>query len=95
VNGLLCQLDQIVIWLARLYSLVLLIYAVISWIPDIRGPWVRYLAMLVEPVLAPVRRIIPPVGGLDLAFLVVLLVLNYLIVPLLSRAAYSACAPIY
>ncbi len=95
MNGLLCQLDQIVIWLARLYSLVLLIYAVISWIPDIRGPWVRYLAMLVEPVLAPVRRIIPPVGGLDLAFLVVLLVLNYLIVPLLARAAYSACAPLY
>jgi len=95
VNGLLCQLDQVVIWLARLYSLVLLIYAVISWIPDIRGPWVRYLAMLVEPVLAPVRRIIPPVGGLDLAFLVVLLVLNYVIVPLLGRAAYSACAAIY
>ena len=95
MNGLLCQLDQAVIVLARLYSLVLLIYAIISWIPDIRGNWVRYLAMLVEPVLAPVRRIIPPVGGLDLAFLVVLLVLNYVIVPLLGRAAYSACAPLY
>ena len=95
MNGLLCQLDQVVIWLARLYSLVLLVYAVISWIPDIRGPWVRYLAMLVEPVLAPVRRIIPPVGGLDLAFLVVLLVLNYLIVPLLNRAAYGACVGLY
>jgi YggT family protein len=95
VNGLLCQLDQLVILLARLYSLVLLVYAVISWIPDIRGGWVRYLAMLVEPVLAPVRRIIPPIGGLDLAFLVVLLVLNYLIVPLLARAEYSACVPVY
>lgn len=95
MNGILCQLDQVVIWLARLYSLILLVYAVISWIPDIRGAWVRYLAMLVEPVLAPVRRIIPPVGGLDLAFLVVLLVLNWLIVPLLGRAAYSACVGLY
>ncbi len=91
MNTLLCQLDQLVIWLARLYSLVLLIYALLSWIPDIRGPWVRYIAMLVEPVLAPVRRVIPPLGGLDLAFLVVLLVLNYLIVPLLQRSAFNAC----
>ena len=95
MNGLLCQLDGWIVILARLYSLVLLIYAVISWIPDLRGEWVRYLAMLVEPVLAPVRRIIPPVGGLDLAFLVVLLVLNYLIVPLLQRAAVGACAGAY
>ena len=91
MNALLCQLDSLVILLARIYSLVLLVYAVISWIPDIRGAWVRYLAMLVEPVLAPVRRIIPPLGGLDLAFLVVLLVLNYVIVPLLGRAQFSAC----
>lgn len=91
MNALLCQLDSLVILLARLYSLVLLIYAVVSWIPDIRGPWVRYLAMLVEPVLTPVRRLIPPIGGLDIAFLVVLLVLQLVIVPLLQRAAFSAC----
>ena len=30
--------------------------------------------MLVEPVLMPVRRIIPPMGGLDLSFLVVIIV---------------------
>jgi YggT family protein len=91
VNSLLCQLDSLVIVLARLYSLVLLIYAVVSWIPDLRGSWVRYLAMLVEPVLAPVRRIIPPMGGFDVAFLVVLLVLQLLVVPLLQRAAVGAC----
>lgn len=91
MNDLLCRLDQLVILLARLYQLVLLVYAVVSWIPDIRGPWVRYLAMLVEPILAPVRRLIPPVGGLDLAFLVVLLVLQLLVIPLLQRAAIGAC----
>lgn len=91
MNAILCQLDGFIVILARIYSLVLLVYAVVSWIPDLRGDWVRYLAMLVEPILAPVRRIIPPVGGLDLAFLVVLLALNYLIVPLLQRAAFGAC----
>ena len=91
MNGLICQLDLAVVWLIRVYSIVLLIYAVLSWIPDLRGQWVRYIAMLVEPVLMPLRRIIPPLGGLDLSFLVLILVLNYLIIPLLTRAAYGAC----
>ncbi len=91
MNGLLCQLDQLVISLARLYSIVLFVYAVISWLPDLRGAWVRYLAMVVEPVLAPVRRIIPPIGGFDMAFIVVIIVLNYVLVPLLLRATFNAC----
>ena len=53
-------------------------YAVVSWIPSLRGRWSDYLAMLVEPVLAPVRRIIPPLGGLDLSFLVVIILLQFL-----------------
>ncbi|MBC5829759.1 MAG: YggT family protein [Candidatus Eremiobacteraeota bacterium] len=63
----------------------MIVYAVLSWVPSLRGRWSDYVAMLVEPVLAPVRRIIPPVGGLDLSFLVVLILLQVLrarIVPL-------------
>ncbi|HEX8806267.1 MAG TPA: YggT family protein [Candidatus Aquilonibacter sp.] len=86
-----CQLDLLIVWVFRAYSVILFIYALLSWIPDLRGPWVRYLAMLVEPVLAPIRRIIPPVGGLDLAFLVVILLINFVIVPILYRAVGSAC----
>ena len=87
----LCYLDGIVVDIFRIYSAILLVYAVISWIPDLRGPWVRYLAMLVEPVLAPIRRIIPPIGGLDLAFLVLIVVINFLIVPALLSATAGAC----
>ena len=95
MNGLLCWLDIVVADVARVYSLILLIYAVVSWIPDLRGPWVRYLAMLVEPVLAPVRRIIPPVGGLDLAFLVVILITSWVIPQLLGMSINSVCAAAY
>jgi YggT family protein len=86
-----CQLDQLIVWVFRAYSVILFIYALLSWIPDLRGPWMRPLAMLVEPVLAPIRRIIPPVGGLDLAFLVVILLINFVIIPILNRAVFSAC----
>ncbi len=93
MNGLICQLDLAVVWVLRVYSIILLIYAILSWIPDLRGNWVRYFAMLVEPVLSPLRRIIPPLGGLDLSFLVLILALNYLIIPLVYRAAAGACFP--
>ena len=88
--NILCLLDGLAVDVARIYSLVLLIYAVLSWFPDARRFQV-YLAPFVEPVLAPLRRIIPPMGGLDLSFLALILVLNYIIVPLLRTAAFNAC----
>lgn len=56
----------------------MIIYAVISWIPSLRGRWTEYVAMVVEPVLAPVRRIIPPLGGLDISFIIVLVAIRFL-----------------
>ena len=50
----------------------MLVYAVLSWVPDLRGNWSRYIEMIVEPVLAPVRRLIPPAMGIDWSFLVVM-----------------------
>ncbi len=86
-----CEIDQLIVWIFRAYSVILFVYALISWLPDLRGPWVRYLAMLVEPVLAPVRRIVPPIGGLDMAFLIVIVLINFVIIPILNRAVFSAC----
>jgi len=62
--------------LITIYVVIMLVYAVVSWIPSIRGRWTDYVAMLVEPVLRPVRRIIPPLGGLDLSFLIVIILLQ-------------------
>ncbi len=85
----LCQalsaLDK-VIWL---YTIIMFVYAVLSWVPDWRGSWSRYLDMLVEPVLAPIRRVVPPAGGIDWSFMIVLVILwvirAELIAPAISR----------
>jgi len=74
-----------------IYTIILLIYAVVSWIPDLRGRWVYYLSRLVDPVLAPIRRIIPPIGGLDMAFLVLILLLNFLVRPALGTLIFNTC----
>ncbi len=71
-----CSLWHIVSTLFGLYILLMLAYAVVSWVPSLRGRWSDYLAMVVEPVLVPVRRIIPPLGGFDLSFIVVFIVLQ-------------------
>ncbi|MEA2785600.1 MAG: YggT family protein [Candidatus Eremiobacteraeota bacterium] len=71
-----CWLWDIVSKLFGFYILLMLLYAVVSWVPSLRGRWSDYVAMAVEPVLVPVRRIIPPLGGLDLSFIVVIIVLQ-------------------
>jgi YggT family protein len=83
-----CELYTIVAKLLQLYMLIMLAYALVSWVPSIRGKWTEYVAMLVEPVLTPVRRIIPPIGGLDLSFIVVI-VLIQLVIGLSKQYAYQ------
>ncbi len=60
--------------LIDLYSLVVVAAVVVSWIDLPRHhPVLRFLHNTTEPVLAPVRRILPPLGGIDFSPLVVLL----------------------
>ena len=86
-----CQIWGLVDLLFKLYVLVMIVYAVISWVPSLRGRWSDYLAMLVEPVLTPVRRVIPPLGGLDLSFLVVIIVLQLVDSNIVVPQKYGAC----
>lgn len=96
MNPILCDLGQVLVWLVNIYTLVLLVYAVFSWIPDLRGSRLeRVLANFVEPVLLPIRRIIPPLGGIDIAFLVLLLILQLVVRPLLNQFLVNSCIPTY
>jgi len=90
MSGLSCQIFY---WLDKaiwLYTIVMLIYAVLSWVPDLRGAWSRWVDMLVEPVLAPVRRLIPPSAGVDWSFLIVI-VLLWIVDNMLIRPNMFAC----
>ena len=62
------------------YVIVLVIRAVLSWFPISPGsglaPIVSVLYTLTEPVLAPLRRVIPPVGGFDLSFIVLFIAIQ-------------------
>ncbi|MBU2112549.1 MAG: YggT family protein [Gammaproteobacteria bacterium] len=67
---------------------ILVIRALLSWFSQGRSPVELVMHQLTEPVLRPVRRIIPPIGGLDLSVLVVLVglqFLNILFIDLIGR----------
>jgi YggT family protein len=68
--------------LVTAYLVVLFARAIMSWFPIRPGtPWASIYSVLLdltEPVLAPLRRIIPPAGMLDLSFLVLFLALGIL-----------------
>lgn len=81
-------------WLLGLYSWVIIAAALISWVsPDPRNPIVAFLRIATEPVLAPVRRLLPPwkTGGLDLSPLIVLVAIQFaerVVLPALLRSLY-------
>ena len=73
--------------LGNLYVLILIARAILSWFPigpdSGFAPIVRFLYAVTEPILAPLRRVIPPLGMFDMSFLVALLGIEFLVVPIL------------
>ena len=59
------------------YTVTLFVYVLLSWFSQ-RGanPMAYVLGEIVEPLLRPVRRLLPPVAGLDLSPLLVILLLQ-------------------
>ena len=62
----------------RLYSLMLVVYALLSWVmhEEHYPPAVRWLKSMVEPVLSQIRRVIPPIAGIDLSVIAALLIIE-------------------
>jgi YggT family protein len=90
VNLISCDAWSILYWTLRIFWVAMLIYAVVSWVPSLQGRWSQYVARIVEPVLQPLRRLMPPVGGLDLSFLVVILLIGFALGQI-RNLQYSYC----
>ena len=64
--------------LIELYGLVIVVYCLMSWIPQMTG-WINdlyaVLGKICDPYLDLFRRVIPTAGGLDFSPIVALLVL--------------------
>jgi YggT family protein len=64
--------------LIEIYSWALIIYILLSWFPNARESSIgQFLARICEPYLEPFRKIIPPIGMMDISPIVAFLVLNF------------------
>jgi YggT family protein len=78
-GGFALALLQLLLTLLSLYTWVIIIRALISWVsPDPRNPIVQLLARLTEPVLRPLRRLLPhsATGGIDVSPILAILLIQ-------------------
>ena len=83
---------SILAYIVEAYVLVLIARALLSWFPTRPGSpvhsVVRALDAVTEPVLRPVRRVLPPIRaggmGIDLSIIVVIIVAELIVIPLLK-----------
>jgi YggT family protein len=64
--------------LFQAFYVLLIIRVVLSWVPGVAQdhPAVNLVFRVTSPILTPIRRIMPPMGGLDLSPLVAILLLT-------------------
>lgn len=63
--------------LVNIYVFAIIIQVILSWVaPNTYNPVAGLIHHLTEPLLAPARRMIPPISGIDLSPLVVLVLLQ-------------------
>ena len=62
----------LLVFLLEAYIVVVFIRVILSWLsPYPRNSFTRFFWLITEPVLAPIRRSLPFMGGIDLSPLVV------------------------
>ncbi len=72
---LLMALHRFLNWILYGFMALLVIEAIFSWINP-HAPTAPFIRALNEPLLRPIRRVVPLVGGLDLSLLVALILLQ-------------------
>ncbi len=71
-------LIDIILFLRSLLELLIIAYVILSFVMDPYHPVRRWVNSIVEPMLMPIRRVVPLVGMLDFSPIVLLLLIRIL-----------------
>ncbi len=82
-------MGNLIIFVLQIASFAFIARAIMSWFPvnptSPIYPVASALYRITEPVLAPIRRILPPMGGIDLSTLLVIVAINFVLVPIATQ----------
>ncbi|MFJ6458042.1 MULTISPECIES: YggT family protein [Staphylococcus] len=74
--GLLSTIFRFILFLVQIYYIGMIIYFFTSWVPSIRESKVgEFLGKIYEPFLELFRKIIPPIGIIDISSIAAIIVL--------------------
>lgn len=87
-------LVEIIDTLHMIYFYMIIAYILLSWIPNARDSFVgEMLGKVVEPYLAPFRKVIPPIGGMiDISPIVALFVLRFVVMGIIAILSFIGLA---
>lgn len=78
----------------KIFFFALIISVILSWVaPHSQNPAALLVYQLCEPVLAPIRRVLPSMGGLDLSPIFAFIALNLLDMLLITNLAMATGMP--
>lgn len=70
------DLASLLLTILNVFTIVLVARALYSWVdPGMTSPIGKFLRDVTEPIVAPIRQVIPPMGMLDLSIMVTMLLL--------------------
>lgn len=69
----------LIYWGIELLIMLVVVASILSWFrPDPRNPVVKIINTIIDPLLHPIRAILPSTGGMDFSPLVTILILWFL-----------------
>ena len=79
-------MSELLFYIYQIYMYMIIGYILLSWVPNARDSFIGvFLGKLVEPYLAPFRKIIPPIGGmLDISPIIAIIALRFVYLGLLA-----------
>lgn len=66
-----------IVVLARVLNIAILLRVFLSWVPVNPGSrFARFIVEITEPIMGPIRRLVPSLGGLDISPIIALLLIS-------------------
>ncbi len=79
----LLDIYQIIYYAIQIYIYLVIIYILMSWFPGAReSSFGQIIGRLVEPYLEPFRKLIPPIGMIDISPIVAIFALQFALIGL-------------
>lgn len=70
---------ETLLWLLNIYALILLVRALMSWFdPGFRTQVGQVIFKLTEPVVGPIRQVMPSTGGIDFSVMIAIFLIYIL-----------------